>query len=480
MSTRLIAYVTGVSLVAFLLLVRFSLPDLEHRWLDYLGWTVICLAAEMLWIETVAGEGTESMASAANFATAALWGVAPAMWIVAVSTLFAGIFVHRRPWYRTVFNASQMVITMLAAGGVWALLGGPFGGLVAQPPAGTAAGVVMRLMVPFTALGVVYAVVNRLLVALAVAWSSGRPYLRVLHQEYFYTELAMNDAALLLLSPLMVISYQAVGYLGLVLFFVPLWVIRNSYVRYVELRKAQGHLIHSERMAAKGEMAAEIGHELSNYLAAISGRAQMLLREAGNGDPARLERHARIIWEQAANMATLTKGLMDFSNPEVRMQRVDLNPLIQNTVEFVRPQNKYDSVEFELRLRSDLPPLQADPGQLQQVLLNLLSNAADAMAECPAGRRVILVVSDWAEGGRGVRLEVADSGPGIPPSNLNRVFEPAFTTKPGGHGFGLSTSYRIVTNHGGRIEARNEPGRGAKFVVFLPLRGPAEWQAGAA
>jgi len=480
MTTRLVAYVTTVSLVAFLMLVRLGIPDFSHHWLDFVGWTLICLLAEMLWIETVAGEGTESMASAANFATAALWGVGPAMWIVALSTLAAGVFVHRRPWYRSLFNASQMVITMLVGGGVWVLLGGPYFGLVATPLTGSPAEAVMRLAIPFVGLGITYSVVNRLLVAVAVAWSSGRPYVRVLRQEYFYPELAMNDAALLLLSPLMVISYQAVGYLGLVLFFVPLLVIRNSYVRYVELRKAQGHLIHSERMAAKGEMAAEIGHELSNLLAAISGRAQMLLREVGHADSTKLERHARIIWEQAANMATLTKGLMDFSNPEVRMQRVDLNQLIQNTVEFVRPQNKYDSVEFELRLRSDLPPLQADPGQLQQVFLNLLSNAADAMAERSAGRRVIVISSEWSESSRMVRLEVVDSGPGIPAANLSRVFEPAFTTKPGGHGFGLSTSYRIVTNHGGRIEAQNEPGRGAKFILTLPLRAPAEWQAGAA
>jgi signal transduction histidine kinase len=480
MRPRLVIFVASVVLAAAVLLAVLPLPDLDRHWLDYVGWTIICLAAEMLWIETVAGEGTESMASAANFATAVLWGTASSMWIVAVSTLAAGTLVHRRPWYRTLFNAGQMVVTMLCAGAMFAVLGGPWRGVVAEPLSEGAATEVLRLAVPYVGLGVIYSLVNRLFVGAAVAWSSGRPYLRVLRTEYFYPELAMNDAALFLLSPLMVIAYQAVGYLGLVLFFIPMLVIRNSYLRYVELRKAQGALIHSERMAAKGEMAAEIGHELSNYLAAISGRAQMLLREVGEADPAKRERHARIIWEQAANMATLTKGLMDFSNPEVRIQRVDLNQLIQNTVEFVRPQNKYDTVEFEMRLRSDLPPLQADPGQLQQVLLNLFSNAADALADQPVGRRVISVCSEWAEVGRTVRLEVVDTGSGIPPANLSRVFEPAFTTKPGGHGFGLSTSYRIVANHGGRIEAHNEAGKGAKFVIVLPLRGPAAWQAGAA
>jgi signal transduction histidine kinase len=475
MTPRLLAYVSAVVLVAALLLLRFVPPEYDRQWIHYLSWTALCLLAEMLWIQTLSGEGTETMASAANFAAAMLWPVPASMWIVAVSTLAAGVLVHRRAWYRALFNASVMAITMMAAGHVFVWLGGPARGLAMAGPAGDPAAEVIRLALPAVALGVVYQVVHRLLIGVAVAWSSGRPYLQVLRQEYFYPELAINDAALFLLSPLMVISYQAVGYVGMLLFFVPMVVIRNSHLRYVELRKAQDHLIHSERMAAKGEMAAEIGHELSNNLAAISGRAQMLLREVGESD-SNLARQARIIWEQAANMATLTKGLMDFSNPEVRVQRVDLNQLVQNTVEFVRPQNKYDKIEFEMSLRSDLPALQADPGQLQQVLLNLFSNAADAMAEGSRGRKSITVRTDWEEPGRAVKLEVLDTGPGIEPHNLSRVFEPAFTTKPTGHGFGLSTSYRIVTNHGGRIEARSESGRGARFVVVLPLGGPSPWQ----
>jgi len=107
-------------------------------------------------------------------------------------------------------------------------------------------------------------------------------------------------------------------------------------------------------MAAKGEMAAEIGHELSNYLQIISGRSQMLVLEAGKSDNPKLERDARMIFEQAANMAILTRGLMDFSYKEIKIQRVDVSDLISRTVEFVRPQNKYDTVEFELDLAETL------------------------------------------------------------------------------------------------------------------------------
>jgi two-component system NtrC family sensor kinase len=122
-----------------------------------------------------------------------------------------------------------------------------------------------------------------------------------------------------------------------------------------------------------------------------------------------------------------------------------------------------------------VPELRADPGQLQQVLLNLFINAADAMAEAEMPRRVITVSQEYDERARHVNVRVADSGPGIPTSILSKVFEPHFTTKAEGHGFGLSTSYRIVTNHGGQISVDSGPGQGACFTVTLPLEGPGGW-----
>jgi signal transduction histidine kinase len=107
----------------------------------------------------------------------------------------------------------------------------------------------------------------------------------------------------------------------------------ESQKRYVELRNAQNLLIHNERMAAKGEMAAEIGHELRNQLAAISGRAQMILRDGERQVYANLARHAQIILEQSKRMETLSKGLMDFSSAELKIERVDVNALAQRSME---------------------------------------------------------------------------------------------------------------------------------------------------
>ena len=110
------------------------------------------------------------------------------------------------------------------------------------------------------------------------------------------------------------------------------------------------------------------------------------------------------------------------------------------------------------------------------MLLNLFMNAADAMNEHGVPRKVIGVTSETDERTRQVRLIVTDSGPGITPTNLGRIFEPHFTTKQQGHGFGLSTSYRIITNHQGRIVAESPPGQGARFTVTLPSLLSGSWK----
>jgi signal transduction histidine kinase len=480
-SRRLVVYVGAVTASAIVLLALFPL-DLESALLaHFLIWVAVNFVAESLWLPTVTGESTDSMASAANVATVVLWGLAPAMWIVAISTALADIIIRRRPAIRVLFNTSAMVIVMAAAGGVFHLLGGPQDGIwSALSRSGRLPELEMiALFVPIIGLGVVYRTLNVALVSVASAWGSERPILLVVREDFLYAEQVISDLALLLLAPLMALSYGMLPSVGIILFYVPLLVIRDSHRRYVELKKAQDQLVHQERMAAKGEMAAEIGHEISNYLAAMSARAQMLTMELGKADPEKIARHARIIMEQASNMAILTKGLMDFSHKEMKVVRVDVNDLIRRTADFVRPQNKFDQVEFDLQLSDQLPAITADPGQLQQVFINLFQNAADAMIEKGNGAGApghkISARTGWQETGETVLIEIQDTGPGMRREVLEKIFEPTFTTKPTGHGFGLSTCYRIASAHRGRIWAESEPGRGAKFSLVLPVGGQAGW-----
>jgi len=475
-STRLRLYLVAAGLGAAAVMAANVPADLPVMWIHYAVWTVLCVLSETMWISTLSGAGTWSMSSTAILATVVLYGQGPAIWIAALSTPIAELFVQRKPWVRAYFNSAQIAITMWAASLVFVLLGGPLHGLSAVGAIPDGAALAVRLAPPVVALFAVYLLVNRALVAVAVAWSTERPYVRVLREDWFYAARLLEDAAAFFLSPLMVISYQAIGYLGVALFYAPVRMIYESEKRYAALRRAQDQAIHSERLAAKGEMAAEIGHELRNQLAAISGRAQLILKEGDAAAAAGPRRHAEIILEQSRRMEALSKGLMDFSRAELTIERVDVNALIQRTVEFVRTQNRFDGIEWDVRLAERLPELRADPGQLQQVLLNLFMNAADAIQEKgPIARRVIAVITEPDERGRQVRIAVRDTGTGIVASNLPRIFEPHFTTKREGHGFGLSTSYRIITNHGGRIVVDSPPGQGAVFTITMPLHGPGSW-----
>ncbi len=477
MSRRLLVYIVAVGLLAAALLVFDRPGELAAEWPHYLAWIAICVLSESMWMTNISGDGTWSLSSSAMLAAAMLWGRAPAMWIAGLSTLLAELLVLRKPPVRAWFNGSQMVITLWAAGWAFSLLGSPAGGVYALPYQGGSLGQLAALSVLPGTIGlmVVFLLVNRALVTVAVAWSTDRPYLRALREDWFYAERLLEDGGAFLLAPLMVISFRAIGYLGAALFVVPLFLIYQSGRRYVELRKAQNQIIHTERLAAKGEMAAEIGHELRTQLSAISGHAQMLLKDAERSVFEHVERRARIIIEQSRRMEVMAKGLMDFSRAELNVERVDVNALVQRSIEFVRTQNRFDGVEWDLRLAENVPALRGDPGQLQQVLLNLFVNAADAMKERPTARKIIAVTSAVDDRKRLVRVVVSDTGPGIAAPNLARVFEPHFTTKPEGHGYGLSTSYRIVASHGGRITAESPPGQGASFSITLPVDGPGGW-----
>ncbi len=430
------------------------------------AWILVSLLAESLWLSTITGKAMESMASTVDLSLLVLLGYGPAVWIVAIAFALANVFFSRRTWYKTLFNAGQNVLALSAAGIVYSFLGG----VPLAAEAGARATFGVMLIAPWVAASIVYFLVNTILVAGAVALSTRRKLLQTWREEYIYYNSLISSAALFFLSPLVVVSYMAIGYYGLIFFFVPLLLIKEASAKYIALERAKDELVSSERLAAKGEMAAEIGHELNNSLAAISARAQFFLMGVGTMTPEKAQENAKIIFEQASAMTVLTKGLMDFSHKEVRKQSTRLNDVIRKTVEFITPQNKYERVEFSLDLSEDIPEMKLDPGQVQQVLMNLFSNSADALKSAKSPMPRIVVRSRLKPSVAQIELVVEDNGPGLPAEAMRRLFEPSFTTKPEGHGFGLSTCYRIIQNHGGKISAQNVPGSGARFTITLPSK----------
>ena len=477
MNRALVAFVAVVIAggAAFLAVSFAALRDVG--WPHLVAWAVVGFAAERLWLRTITGRAMDSMASTVDVSLIVLLGPMPAAWIVAVYYTFANVIFARRAWYRALFNSGQNVLTVAAAGAVYGLLGGTPLAL----DAGLRIGVWqpgirdLWLLVPYVACIGVYFLVNTLLVSGAVALSAGRRLLDTWREEYLYPSSLVSSVALFSLAPLVVVSYLAIGYVCLPFFAVSLILIKESQERYIALEKARDELVSTERLAAKGEMAAEVAHEINNYLAVLSGRAQLLQMGAERLTPQQVAESTRIIYEQARNMSVLTKGLLDFSHKEARMQPTRINDLARRTVEFISPQNKYERVQFEMDLSSDIADPDLDPGQIQQVLLNFFSNSADAMNSARVAQPRVVIRTRSRASGREIDLVVEDNGPGIPQGALQRIFEPSFTTKPEGHGFGLSTSYRIVHNHGGRIAAESLPGRGTVFTIDLPLHGPGSW-----
>jgi len=472
MSPRLKAYVAA-TVVAAVAVLAIGWPQAFARdWGHYLAWVVICLVSETLWNASISGGATVSLSATVGLSSTVLWGVA-GIWISALSTFIADLFVLRKPLVRVAFNAAQIAI----ATAVGALIFQALGGRIALP-VGAGGGIdrahATSLMLPFLGLVLGYFVVNRAMVALAVAWSAGRGFRQVLMEDWLYMARIEVDAASFLLTPLMVISYTAVGYPGVLLFYAPLFMLFQSDRRYIELKRAEEVNLRNARFAAKGELAAGIGHELNNQLVAISARAQMLLKDAEKQAFDNAPRHAQIIFDQSKRMGVLAKGLMDYTRSKVNVEPMDLNGMLTSTIDFVKSDKRFRGVEWEVQLDPELPQIRADAGQIQGVFINLFVNAADAMG-AQESRRSISVRTRLDPRTRSAEIDVQDTGPGIKREHLARMFEFMFTTKPDGHGFGLSTSHRTIENHGGKITVESEPGHGARFHIALPLSGPGSW-----
>jgi two-component system NtrC family sensor kinase len=238
-----------------------------------------------------------------------------------------------------------------------------------------------------------------------------------------------------------------------------------------EIMKAHDQLINAEKLASLGRMAAGVAHELNSPLTGIVTFAHLMLKRMPPENKQDAE-DLQVIIEQAERCSKIIKGLLGFSRKtSAEKVFVNINTLTENTISMVRNQAKFHNIKFALNFDSSLPQIPTDPNQLQQVFINLLINAADAMNERGQVTVATRVTSDTASGKRYVEIEFTDTGPGIPEEHLGRVFEPFFTTKPVGKGtgLGLAVSYGIIKKHGGNIFVRSELGRGASFFVRLPV-----------
>ncbi len=238
--------------------------------------------------------------------------------------------------------------------------------------------------------------------------------------------------------------------------------------RMAEQKTTEQQLIRSARLAAVGEMAAGVAHELNNPLTTASGFVELLLDELPDDLPQRAD--LELVLREAKRARNVVRNLLNFSRPSENVRvHVDINELISEVLTLVQHLVRTSGVELRIQFWDDLQPVLADPNQIKQVLLNLIHNALQAMPH--SGVLTVQTRPKRRRRKRWLTVSVEDNGVGIPQENLARIFEPFFSTRPvgSGTGLGLSVSYGIIKEHGGFIEVESTPGEGSCFTIWLPV-----------
>jgi signal transduction histidine kinase len=233
--------------------------------------------------------------------------------------------------------------------------------------------------------------------------------------------------------------------------------------RVNQLRRLQAQLMQSERMAATGELAAQIAHEINNPLGIIKnyvGIAKMLMPDEDSN-----RENLKIVDQEINRIAGIVRRLLKFAKPGTEdIQSVQINQILEELLALLRGQLFRSKIDVSVDLAENLPEVSTSTDQMRQVFLNLIKNAEDAMAD--GGK---LTVRTRYRRGR-VEIIITDTGCGIPPEDVKNIFEPFFTTKGvKGTGLGLSVSYGIVKNYSGEIQVESEPGVGTTFTIQLPV-----------
>lgn len=404
-----------------------------------------------------------------------------------VITVMAGSLITdmiwKRAWFKGLFNASQRAMTYTVMLAVYYLLMEPNAAPFTGP----------RGLLAFLIMAALYQTLNTVFVATIVALAGERP-LRVVYAEnhrrvhwvHFITlPFGATLAYIWATNPWLMLpaatplfmaqrSFQAIADLqeqskrnqALA---------REATALLEELKTNQEALLRSSKLAALGTFAAGIGHEFNNLLTAILGNAQL---GRLTDDPKEKEESLAIVEQACLRGASIAGGLLTFARRrEPQRKPCDLADLVSQTVNLVRPELSMHRIVVEQRIEP-APPVICDPGQIAQVLMNLLTNARDAMAGGEGGRIVI----DLRQREGFVELAVADSGSGIPAELLPQIFQPFITTKDAsggsatvGTGLGLAISHGIIESHDGSMVVESVVGEGTTMTVRLPISaGPQE------
>ena len=230
-----------------------------------------------------------------------------------------------------------------------------------------------------------------------------------------------------------------------------------------DLSKTEAQLIRSEKLAALGQLAAGIAHEIRNPLTSINILIHSLASNLPSGTSQKED--LKVIEEEIHRINEIVDQFLRFAKPAPPLLiKAEVVSIVEETLQLLRPQIEKQGIIVQKEFQA-LPPILMDREQMKQVILNLLLNATQAM---PKGGHLVLK-GHIPEGDRWINLSIQDSGVGIPNEDIRQLFDPFFSTKEGGVGLGLSIAHRIIDQHRGKIEVESEPGKGTLFTVWLPM-----------
>ena len=233
-----------------------------------------------------------------------------------------------------------------------------------------------------------------------------------------------------------------------------------------QLQRQREVLYQNEKLAALGTMAAGIAHEMNNPLGIITARIEVMLLDAEQQQlPAQVLDDLQVLHRASQRVARIAASLRSFARhtPGDRVP-LDINGIVEESLQLLQKPLAADNVQIVASLDRTLPPILGDASTLHQVLMNLLTNAREAM---PGGGQIRIETAP-AERPGWLRLLVADTGPGIPAEEVSKIFDPFFTTKRTGTGLGLSVTYGIIQEHGGTVDVQSRPGAGTTFILSFP------------
>ncbi len=223
-----------------------------------------------------------------------------------------------------------------------------------------------------------------------------------------------------------------------------------------------------EKLSSRGEMAAEISHEMNNYLSIIMGNLELLGMGIAKGNIDSLAPRIKSMRDGLNRVTKFIEGLMSIARPEVRFEQVDLRQLIETEVFFLSQDPRYEGIEFVYKWNPNVPPVEAIPCRVRQAFNNIFSNACDALAEVPSGQKKITIEGSWSEVEDFVQISISDNGCGMSEEDYQKLFRQFFTTKGVGHGFGMLAIKGGIKSQGGRISAGPSADGGARFVIDFP------------